>query len=374
LKLLNSFKSASKQQSGFLDEVRRMKKNRIPFVFVVLLAGILLAGCTSLPVPYWPGVTTSSQNVAYVAEAGSLVAVDVTNGSQKCRFPAAIEAGQLLFSAPVVSDGILYVGGLNNTLHAIDANTCVEKWSFTEAKGKWVASPIVAGGTILAPNGDYNLYAIGTDGKLKWKFAANSALWATPVSDGKVVYFASNDRSLYAYRISDGTQVWKISLDAASLYFPILDKDVIYLSTIDNKVLAINTGDGSIKWTFPAKNNLYASPVLMGATLYIGDLGNKVYAISEADGTSQGEWDAPGPIVAPAAVTSKGLVFVSESGDVFGMTDKGEKYFNQKINGKLYSTPVVANDLVIVAGYQADNLLYAYDASGKLTWTLPVPK
>ena len=159
------------------------------------------------------------------------------------------------------------------------------------------------------------------------------------------------------------------------MYFPILEDGTLYMSTVANQVLALNASDGKVLWTFSTKNQLYASPVIMGSNLYIGDLGNKVYAISKTDGSSQGEWDAPGPIVAPGAVTSKGIVFVTESGEVFGMTDKGDKYFNQKIsNGKLYTAPVVANDLAIVAVYQGDNLLVAYDAAGKQSWTLLVPK
>jgi outer membrane protein assembly factor BamB len=356
------------------DKVRRMKKNRKPLVIVVLLAVILLAGCSALPVPYWPGVT-ASQNLAYVSDGGSMQVVDIATGSKKCSFPTdKLDPALQLYAMPVTFDGTVIVGGLNNALHALDSSTCVEKWTFGDAKGKWISSPIIVDSTILAANGDGHLYALDMSGKFKWKFAANSAFWATPVSDGKLVYIPAQDRTLYAINIADGSLAWKKDLGAAGLYFPILDDGIIYMSTVENKVLAINTADQSILWTFTAKNNLYASPVLWGTNLYIGDLGNKVYAISKADGSSQGEWDAPGPIVAPGAVTSRGIVFVTESGDVFGMTDKGEKYFNQKINGKLYSAPVVANDVVIVAGYQADNLLVAYDAAGKQSWTLPVPK
>ncbi len=262
-----------------------MKKNRITLVLFVLLAALVLAGCSALPVPYWPGAS-GGQNVAYVSYGGSMEVVDAATGARKCGFPTdKVDAAQQLFAMPVTFDGTVIAGGLNNVLHALDSSTCVEKWTFTEARGKWVASPIIVDGSILAANGDGHLYALDMSGKLKWKYAATSAIWATPVSDGKVVYVPSQDRNLYAINIADGTLVWKKDLGAASLYFPILEDGTIYLSTVAKNVLAINTSDGSIKWPFSTQNDLYASPVMMGSTLYIGDLGNKIYAISKADGS-----------------------------------------------------------------------------------------
>jgi outer membrane protein assembly factor BamB len=354
-----------------------MKKNRIALFFVIVLAGLLLTGCSGLPVADWAGVTTT-KDVVYVSYGGSVLAVDAATGSQKWRYPEKLDAARQFFAPPAVTDSLVVVGSQTSpgVLYGLDINTGVEKWSYADAKGKWIAGAIVVKNTILAPNGDGKLYALSLDGKFLWEALDSKAgLWATPLTDGELAYVASQDHNLYALNVASGKVVWQKDLGSAILFNPVIGPDgTIYLATLENKVLAVNKDSGNIRWTFQIANQVWASPVLVGDNIYIGDLASKIYSISAAKGTQVGQWDAPGPITSRAAGDSKGVVFAAETGEVFGITAGGEKFFNQKITGKIYSPLAAVNDLVIVGVYQGDNLLVAYDAAGKAAWSLPVPK
>lgn len=362
-----------------------MKKNRIALVLAVVMVSMLLASCGSVPNANWPGLTVD-QDIAYVADGSSLTAVYAAGtqaGTQKWRFPAdKLDPNLQIYAAPAISNGMVLVGSenANSTIfYALDAALGTQKWTFTEAKGKWLAGAVVGGDLIIAPNSDGHLYALGMDGKLRWKFQAKAGFWATPVTDGTLVFAPSQDRNLYAIKVANGEQAWSLPLDAAGLYTPILNNGTIYLSTLAKQVLAINSQTGKKLWTATVDGTIFGSPILVGDNLYIADENSKLYAFVAATGAKVGDWATPGPVTATVGAFSKGILVVTEAGDVVGFSETGEKLFSQKINGKLYTRPAAAQDLAIVAvtapaGVTIDNLLIAYDSTGKQTWSLPVPK
>jgi hypothetical protein len=66
------------------------------------------------------------------------------------------------------------------------------------------------------------------------------------------------------------------------------------------------------------------------------------------------------------------IIFVSEDGTVYSLTPGENPKSMEKLNGKLYTTPVVAGDLLLVAPFQGDYMLVALDANGKEEWHYPM--
>jgi outer membrane protein assembly factor BamB len=44
------------------------------------------------------------------------------------------------------------------------------------------------------------------------------------------------------------------------------------------------------------------------------------------------------------------------------------------VTGQLNASPVIANGLILVAAFQGDNLLTAFDSTGTQKWTFNPPK
>ncbi len=88
-------------------------------------------------------------------------------------------------------------------------NTRQPNWTYAAATDVFVAQPLVVGNTVYAPNSDTTLYALDKTGALVWKANGDHAIWSTPVTDGKLIYAASMDHHVYAFKQENGSQVWK---------------------------------------------------------------------------------------------------------------------------------------------------------------------
>jgi eukaryotic-like serine/threonine-protein kinase len=99
---------------------------------------------------------------------------------------------------PILADGVLYIGGRANTLHAIDLRTGQDRWTFKSAR--YITLPSVAGRLIYFGSADGYLYAIDTrTGQERWSFHMDTALVQPPVvADGTLYGVTQN--SVYAIR------------------------------------------------------------------------------------------------------------------------------------------------------------------------------
>lgn len=367
------------QKNSSDKEVKSMKFSKLKWLFIVIIGSFLLSACGALPMSSWPGVSVSTQgNYVYAAYASGVFKVDTTNGNMVWRYPEKADNAKQFYAAPASdSSGLVVVGDYEFSLFGLDSETRAEKWTNADAKGQLVANPLIVNNLVVAPSADGTVYALSpTDGKTVWKFSSGAAFWAKPVSDGKIVYISSMDHYLYALKLSDGSLVWKTDLKAAGVYgVNLADDGHIYLSTLGNEVLALTANRGDIIWRFATKGSPWAIPVVKDGVVYLGDLSNKAYAIASDTGKSIWEVDVPGPIVSSPVLTSNGMIYAAETGDVFELNYSGKKDWNQTINGKLYSAPVIVGDVVVVGVTSGDKnlLLVGYDFSGKQIWTFVVP-
>src|SRR6185503_787759 len=89
---------------------------------------------------------------------------------------------------PVVAGDTVYVGTLRGVLHAIDAGTGEDRWTY-EARGAILHACATDGARAYFGCADGRLYAVNAaDGKIAWTLASTSAIWNAPVVHlGKVI-------------------------------------------------------------------------------------------------------------------------------------------------------------------------------------------
>ena len=171
-----------------------MKSNRFTLLAAFVLLATLLSACGGTPAAAtWAGLA-ADENAAYLANGAIVYAVRVKDGEDLWRFPEKASSKLLFNSNPVfTSDGQLLIGssGTDHSLFRVDPETGKDNWSFSDAADQWVASPLVVGDIVYAPNADGYLYvfdlAQDDKDKLVTRVELGGKLWAQPVSDGNYV-------------------------------------------------------------------------------------------------------------------------------------------------------------------------------------------
>ena len=235
-----------------------MKNFRIPIIILSLVVfGGILSACSGGAAPgSWPAMTIDPEKkLAYVANGAQVAAVDLTNGTEKWRFPAQVQRNQIFNALPAITeDGQIIVGSYDELLFSINENG-QQNWVFDGATNRYYGGALAAGGKIFAPNIDYNLYTLSSTGGREWVFEAGNALWSAPVTDGETLFISSLDHKLYAVDMQTGQQIWVTEdLQGALASSPILTEDgILYVGTLGNEMLAIDSSNGKINWRSPVQ-------------------------------------------------------------------------------------------------------------------------
>jgi eukaryotic-like serine/threonine-protein kinase len=356
-----------------------MKKNRLILFLALALLVLTLSACGGTPTAAtWPGLAASG-DAAYLANGSIVYAVRLSDGQQLWSFPEKPSTKLIFYANPVLtSDGQLLVGssGGDRSLFLIDAGTGKETWSFSDAQDHWVASPLVVGQIVYAPNADGNLYIFdlsipGTE-KLIGTVQLEGRLWAQPTTDGQLIFVTSLNHKVFAVDPQKKSVVWSLPLDGAIAGSALAADGKLYVGSFGTTLEAIDIASHKIIWTAPTEGWVWGGPVMDGGTLYFGDLEGNFHSINAADGKPMVDPAKPdGAILASPIVVGGKLIFVTESGAVYSIEPGGNNPLSlEKLDAKLYTAPVAAGDLILVAPFQSKtSLLVALDKDGKQVWS-----
>jgi len=171
------------------------------------------------------------------------------------------ELGRTRTGVIIGTDGTLYYGADGEAygetvLVALNPDG-TEKWRYGIGfVGEIWCTPLLgADETVYIGSLDHNLYAIGHNGTLKWRFDAGAKIYqGINVGLDGTLYFVAEDKSLYAVSPT-GSLRWKVVVDAGFQPYWIdavaisPDGLTLYLPGISNNLYAIDRA-GKLKWRF----------------------------------------------------------------------------------------------------------------------------
>jgi outer membrane protein assembly factor BamB len=376
---------------------------------------VVLAACGAPPANSWPGVSVLGDR-AYVAYNAHVYAVSLADGKELSRFPpAGANLGELFFSDPGVSEGVIVVGSEGPTashsgaLFGLDSDDLkTVKWCLVfddkaqqrlsayncaltpdatrsiflglmpAEDNRIIGGITVANGVAYFGMANNKVYAVdASTGEFQWNKPTEHPVWAAPLVADGTVYIASLDHNLYALNRADGSVKWKRDLGASLGGTPALDNDTLYIGTFGNEVHALNAADGSPKWSAPfaTTNWVWGGPVVKDGVVFVADMGGGVFAIDAQTGAQK--WTATvGAAVRGSPALSGNTVFVGDRNGEFHRFDATTGAALPKIEiqgtnkGQLLNAPVLVSekDLVLMATYQGTNLINAYGTDGNFKW------
>jgi outer membrane protein assembly factor BamB len=236
---------------------------------------------------------------------------------------------------------------------------------------------LITDDTIYAANADYKLYALTFTGTLKWvsPFQAEQSIWGSPVSDGMNVYFGTLGRKVYAVDAQTGKQTWVQTVDGAILGSPVLGlNNSLYVGTYGGVLVSLDTRNGEIIQQETTSSWIWSGPAQDGTNVYVGDANGMFYAYPMT-GTGQ-PWTQQlnGAIIGSPLVNGSIIVIGTESGNVYFIDNTGRNVQPVSVSGKIYTSPVAAGELVLVAPTEGVNLLVAIDQNGATKWSFTPAK
>jgi outer membrane protein assembly factor BamB len=357
------------------------------FLTVALLMVILLSGCSGGAVrgTTWPGLAANN-DAALLADGSTVYAVSLRDGTELWHYPEKRNSKLLFYSTPfVTADGLVIVGsaGSDRSLVAINPNDInsqtkvpVEAWKFTGAKDHWVAPPLAIDNQLFAPNADGNLYVFdlsdGQTNKTPAKVIPLAGrLWGQPVSDGKLVFVNSLDHSVFAIDKDTYKVVWHKDLGSAIPNSPVLaDDGNLYIGSFASQLEKFDPATGNHESVEKTNAWIWGTPSLVDRNLYFGDLDGNFYSYNVDEGKYNWTPVKPdGPITTSPLSVNDVFLVATESGAIYQVDANGQSKLWSQPGGKIYTTPVIAGDLVVVSPLGAEAYLYAYDLDGHLVWS-----
>jgi outer membrane protein assembly factor BamB len=236
--------------------------------------------------------------------------------------------------------------------------------------------------------------------RVKWTFPTGDRIVGSPVYRDGVVYFGSDDGSVYAVNAADGRQLWKHRTGGPVPATPAIAGDMLYVGSYDGKFYALDARTGATRWKFAtggerrfeakglhgqlpksqtiadAFDVFLSSPVVTAGTVYFGSGDGNLYALDAASGALKWKF-ATGDVVHASPAYADGVVYFGSWDSRFYAVDATSGEEKWRFQGGLdplihnqvgfQSSPAVANG-VVYTGCRDSNL-YALDAAtGKEKW------
>ena len=272
-------------------------------------------------------------------------------------------------SSPIIVNDVLYVGS-NYGIHAIDAKTGRELWK-TRTNGFVKSAPIVADGVLYVGADDRRFYAMDIkDGSMKWIYKnATDGYTSSPIVINNLAYTGSKDGSFYAFDVRIGEPAWQILTGKAIESSPALGDGIFVFGTNGGLIIAIDTVTRKEKWRYDTGiSDIISSPLIADGSVFVGSNDGNIFALTTAKGVLKWKYSTGSNIQSSPSYKDETIFVGSRDNNMYAIdAGTGVLKWKSQAAGYVDSSPAISNDIVYFGS--RNNFLYALDAStGKLLW------
>lgn len=260
---------------------------------------------------------------------GSIVALDPSSGKRLW----TKNIGVLIRSAPTVSDGRIFVIGVNNQVFALSTTDGSTLWKFRgtgESAGLISnTSPAVAEGIVVVPYTTGDLIAFKANsgsviwsdsltrtGRLSSTSSLNDIAGRPVIHNGRVIAISHSGR-LAAIDLKTGKRLWSRNFPGTQT--PWVAGEYVFFISASNILMAISHSDGKIRWIKRLGKGHWAGPVLAGGRLIVISGAGRIANISPYTGTEVSIQGTGEKIFIPPIVAGNTLYFLNDKAKLIAM-------------------------------------------------------
>jgi outer membrane protein assembly factor BamB len=264
-------------------------------------------------------------------------------------------------ASPAVGDGVVYQPFMDTKpcgdprdspgfIAGFDADTGRELWRFRT--GVIETSPLLIGKLLYFGSWDRKLYALDVEThKVVWTFTTGDEIKAAPAYDDGMIYFASYDNKVYAVDARTGKLRWSAEGTANFYATPAVAYGRVFIGNTDGRVYAFGAPSGHLLWAKATGGYVYSSAAVWQKKVYVGSWSKRFYALDAGSGDTVWSFPANGPISGAATVLDGVVYFSTTAGKTYALDAQTGRKLWEFDDGKY--TPIVADEKhVYLSGYK----------------------
>jgi len=271
----------------------------------------------------YPIVT--NDRLALVSSGMQLYAINKWTGKILWR----IKLPGLPSTSPSADDEQLYFGTLDGSVYALSLDKINELYS-------------------------RNLLPQWSEETFKWRYQTGDVIVSPPLSTGRIVNFASKDRSLYSVAATTRDLQFQFEVDDPLTANIGQSGKFLYLATGGDRIFCVNRENGAVRWEYPTGLPILNAPVVLDNAVYIFPSNGGMFSLSALSGR-QNWWR--GQMTAFIAA-SRNRVYVTDENDNIGVLtrDNGQRiglirlnHFTNRISNERTDRIFLATDSGMIA-------------------------
>ncbi len=311
--------------------------------------------CTLDPTLQWSYQTDSSCSATPVLTQNGTTIVSVYGGACGTMYAIAPD-GSLSWSSPyenqetggaaINTDGSIYFGTSSGGLHALTSNDSAE-WSDSFRMGGLG----INGGVMIGESGDIcfggsngYVYSVKPDGALDWQCYIGPSITegVAESDDGSALYVPGSDGCLYALN-SNGTLKWKSSDVTANNICAVGDDGTVFVGGSNDKMYAFNP-NGTLKWTYTTDSRITSGAAVdKEGNIYFGGLDGYLYSLNP-NGTLRWTYSSGNAVYSAPTIDPNGTVlFGNLSGDLVALDQSGNQQWERVLGSAINTSPLIGN-------------------------------
>lgn len=200
-------------------------------------------------------------------------------------------------TSPSTDDTQLYFGALDGSVYALDLDKINELYK-------------------------ENLLPQWSEETYKWRYQTGGVIISPPLSTGRIVNFASTDRSLYSVAATTRDLQFQFEVDDPLSAHIGQSGDFLFLATAGDRIFCVNRNNGAVRWEYPTGLPIRQSPVIIDNDVYVFPENGGMFCLSATSG-NQKWWR--GQMQEFIAATRKRVYVTDTNKNIAVLTrDKGE--------------------------------------------------
>ena len=287
----------------------------------------------------------------YTADTGSangkLHALDAATGQELWTFPSDALPGDHAWTSPPAANGVVYFG-VNRPIpvvYAVNATTGQEIWHHTGPVANIVSSPALESGRIYVAFTDGTIRALdATNGQVIWSVTHPGGAYSSPAVAGGRLYIAIHNSGLLALDANTGSELWLAPMPGPQWSSPAVENGRVFVgSRDDHKLYAFDAVTGNTLWTATTSDWVQTSPAVADGVVYIANNSGNLYAFNaETGGLNWQSAVSPGFAIGSSPTVANGVVYIASALDASATHFDGKLYAVDAANGQVLFSDVVS--------------------------------